>query len=77
MSVPVDISNYLRGHYQAKDVNVSLTLQGRTIFYIAKWLPSSKKHRLQCVETPVPGNPTLQLAPRNSTYAGIYTLQDS
>jgi len=77
MGVPVDISNYLRGHFQYKDVNLILTLQGRTIFYIAKWMPLSKKHRLLCVDALVTGNPVLRLAPRRSTSAGIYTLQNS
>lgn len=76
MSVPVDISNYLRAHYQTKDVNVSLTLQGRTLFYIAKWMPLSKKHRLLCVENLIPGNPVLRLAPRNKASVGVYTLHN-
>jgi hypothetical protein len=77
VSIPVDVPSYLGENFRFRDVNLILSLQGRTLFYIAKWVPLSKKHRLQCIDALVPGHPVLRLAPRDKTVSSVYTLQGS
>lgn len=74
MDKRVLLVNHLSGELSGKDVNLSLQLQGRTLYYFARWSVLSKKHRLICTEEPVPNKPMLRLLPADSTQPSVYEL---
>ena len=74
VSIPVDVPNHLMGEWKGKDVNLVLRMQGRTLYYFAKWAPISKRHRLQCIDALIPNKPILRLEPGSSSQSAVYRL---
>ena len=74
MSIPVCLNNHLMGEWKERDVNLVLRMQGRTLYYLAKWMPLSKRHRLQCIDNLVPNKPVLRLEPLSLTQSAVYRL---
>lgn len=77
MDVPVHLNNHLRGKFEGGDVNIVLRMQGRTLYYFARWLPLSGRHRIQCVDAVVPDKPMLWLEPLRLTQSSVYRLSNA
>jgi hypothetical protein len=71
---PVLLAHHLAGELEGKDVNLALQLRGRTIYYFAKWAVLSKRHRIQCIESPLPNKPLVRIKPVSEAQPAVYQL---